>query len=565
MVLQGYKKPATKSRKRYNHPECIHVTSRPRLSARNLAYRQHASTLIVRSPQFLVSEFMKLTVLLALVLSTTLYAIEPFPGGMADFNGVTRSTLPLGQDQATVLCPTKPGPGRPWVLMQSLAGLDDAARADLTRLALELVKQRGFHVIAIALGTADGKGDRSANWDAAYKAVTDKYSLAKQCVMIGQGDDAQAIGDWAASRSGKVSCIYLEQAMISPSLLPKLAASKVAIIVGSSAADAGQAAELRQCYDSLGGTCKVISSGGAQAGIAPVVNFITYHAYGNPEPTLQAVSYGPHPKQVIDFWKAPSDRPSPVAVYIHGGGWSGGSRVDAARVVDFLKAGISVAAVEYRFIAEATADGVKPPVKGPMSDVARAVQFIRSKAGEWNLRKDRLGAWGGSAGGCSSLWLAFHPDLADPASADPVARESTRLFCVAAIIPQTSLDPRQMKEWTPNIAYGAHAFGIQGDRSKKLTGFDAFLAQRETILPWIAEFSPYALATSSAPPVYLYANSVPELGKAQKDATHSANFCLMLQQRLTELKVECEFVHPGAPSLQHPSAPDYLIHRLKTP
>ena len=38
---------------------------------------------------------------------------------------------------------------------------------------------------------------------------------------------------------------------------------------------------------------------------------------------------------------------------------------------------------------------------------------MRSKAGEWNIDKKRIGATGGSAGGCSSLWLAFHDDMAD--------------------------------------------------------------------------------------------------------------------------------------------------------
>ena len=83
-------------------------------------------------------------------------------------------------------------------------------------------------------------------------------------------------------------------------------------------------------------------------------------------------------------------------------------------------------AINYRYIAQAEADGVKPPVKGPLGDAARALQFVRSKAAEWNIDKPRIGATGGSAGACSSLWLAFHPDMADPKSTDPVARESTR-------------------------------------------------------------------------------------------------------------------------------------------
>ena len=92
----------------------------------------------------------------------------------------------------------------------------------------------------------------------------------------------------------------------------------------------------------------------------------------------------------------------------------------------FLDKGISVAAINYRYTQNGVEDKVEPPVKAPLGDAARALQFVRSKAAEWNLDKQRIGATGGSAGACTSLWLAFHDDMADPKSDDPVARESTR-------------------------------------------------------------------------------------------------------------------------------------------
>ena len=144
-----------------------------------------------------------------------------------------------------------------------------------------------------------------------------------------------------------------------------------------------------------------------------------------PKPTVANVKYGDHPRHVIDFWKAESDKPTPLAFVIHGGGWMGGSKERLQRFADapaLLKAGISVAAINYRYVSQAEAAGIKPPVKAPLHDAARALQFIRSKAEEWNIDKERVGAAGGSAGACSSLWLAFHDDLADPGSDDPVAR-----------------------------------------------------------------------------------------------------------------------------------------------
>ena len=293
---------------------------------------------------------------------------------------------------------------------------------------------------------------------------------------------------------------------------------------------------------------------------------------GKPEvyplpPTLKDVAYGTHPKQVLHFWKAESDKPTPLLFFIHGGGWTGGNRSSgvAGLLSEMLKNGISVVSVEYRFISEATADGVVPPVKGPLTDAARALQFVRSKAAEWNIDKARIGASGGSAGACTSLWLAFHDDMADPKSSDPVARESTRLWCAAVSAPQTTLDPKQMKEWTPNSKYGGHAFGFKGDPAKKLSPFDDFLAGREKILPWIAEYSPYALVSKDDAPVAMYFGAAPALGQEQKDPTHTANFGLKLQEHCKELGVPCELVYAGAPDVKHPTVQAYLLDVLKAP
>ncbi|MBI5394660.1 MAG: alpha/beta hydrolase [Verrucomicrobia bacterium] len=288
-------------------------------------------------------------------------------------------------------------------------------------------------------------------------------------------------------------------------------------------------------------------------------------AAAGPKPTLANVAYGAHPKQVLDFYKAPSDKPAPVLFFIHGGGWMGGdkSRVGTSGLTNYLAAGISVVSVEYRFIPEAIADKVVPPVKGPLHDAARALQFVRSKAAEWNLDKTRIGASGGSAGACSSLWLAFHDDLADPKSSDPVARESTRLSCAGVMGAQTTLDPKQMKEWTPNSKYGGHAFGFFGDKEKKLSQFQQFLEGREQILPWIKEYSPYALAGAGDPPICMTYSAPPALGQEQKDPTHTANFGVKLKEKLDIAGVECHLIHPGAPEGPFKNQIEFLIATLK--
>ena len=278
--------------------------------------------------------------------------------------------------------------------------------------------------------------------------------------------------------------------------------------------------------------------------------------------TLADVPYGPHERQKLDFYQAKSDKPTPVVFFIHGGGWLNGDKGGFNNEKPYLNAGLSVVSINYRFIPDAEADKLVPPVQGPLLDAARALQFVRSKSAEWNIDKERIGATGSSAGSCSALWLAFHPDMADAKSTDPVARESTRLWCVAVVRAQTSLDPQQMRAWIPNNNYGAHAFGFKGD-GKVEGAFAEFLAKREMILPWIAEYSPYALLTADDPPVYLSYNTPPVMGQAQESTAHSANFGVGLREQCRKLGVECELVYPGAPDVKHADAAAYLIERLK--
>ncbi len=283
-------------------------------------------------------------------------------------------------------------------------------------------------------------------------------------------------------------------------------------------------------------------------------------------PTAANVAYGTHERQVLDFWRAESATPTPLVLHIHGGGWVNGDKATVAQLERYLAAGISVVSINYRFVTQAIDAGVKPPVQWPLHDAARALQYVRSRAKEWNLDKIRIGATGGSAGACSSLWLAFHTNLADPTSRDPVTRESTRLWCAAVSGAQTTLDPQQMKEWTPNSRYGGHAFGLMPD-TKDLktrdTQFAAFLAARESLLPWIKEYSPFEHVTADDPPIYLIYDAPPAKGKEEKDPTHTANFGVLLQEKLNAVGVTSELVYPGAPGVKHAQMHDFLIATLK--
>jgi acetyl esterase/lipase len=282
-------------------------------------------------------------------------------------------------------------------------------------------------------------------------------------------------------------------------------------------------------------------------------------------PTTENVPYGDHPRQVLDFYQARADAPTPVVFAIHGGGWVNGDKSSyRGQAKRYLDAGVSVVAINYRFVPEATEKGVEPPVSWPLADAARALQFVRSEAKAWNLDRARIGATGGSAGGCSSLWLAFHEDLADPTSADPVARESTRLFCAAVSGAQTTLDPKVLREWMPNARYGGHAFGVTGPKGRD-GAFQQFFEQREKVLPWITEYSPISHVTKDDPPVFLEfpaQKKPPVKGEAQDDPTHSALLGMILMEKLKAAGVEGILVYPGHPHEKYRNSADYLIDRL---
>lgn len=150
-----------------------------------------------------------------------------------------------------------------------------------------------------------------------------------------------------------------------------------------------------------------------------------------PAPTHGDVAYDTrHARNVLDFWAAPSDGPAPLVVWFHGGGFTKGDKtsiVDKENVVGgMLAKGVAFASCNYPFLKDADYLEI-------MRHCARAIQFLRSKAKEWNIDPRRIGVAGASAGALISEWLAYHKDLADPASADPVARQSSTAAAVAGI------------------------------------------------------------------------------------------------------------------------------------
>lgn len=248
-------------------------------------------------------------------------------------------------------------------------------------------------------------------------------------------------------------------------------------------------------------------------------------------PTHRDVKYGSHERNVLDFWQAEAKEPTPVLVSIHGGGFRAGNKNASPELLkECLASGISVAAITYRL-----SDQVIAPAQ--FHDSARAVQFLRSKAKEWNIDPKRFAATGSSAGAGLSLWLGFHDDLADSKSDDPVLRQSTRLTCVAVFQGQTSYDPRFIRKLFPGKDIYKHPalaqlFGVDLDKLDNLT------AEKYKLFE---ECSPLTHLSKDDPPVLLSYRSALEVEvTSQGIGIHHPLFGKVLKEKMDELKIPCE-------------------------
>lgn len=271
-----------------------------------------------------------------------------------------------------------------------------------------------------------------------------------------------------------------------------------------------------------------------------------------PRPTIEDMSYGPHQQQKIDFYKADSDTSTPLVIYIHGGGFRGGSfkGISAATITQMHKAGISIASVEYRFVQHA-------PLPAAHNDCRRAIQTLRSQAKQLNIDPHRIAAYGGSAGAQLSMYLAFHDDAAEPQSKDPIARQSTRLIAVATSGGQTTMD---LDWWTKNIpGYDQHHRDLSeyfGDISDR---------ERSTV---IHDISAIDLMSDDDPPIFMsYAmtpdDPVPDdPKKAQNWKIHHVKFGQALLAKAKKLGVDAHLRYRGA-AVDYPGQDEFFIDKLK--
>jgi len=273
-------------------------------------------------------------------------------------------------------------------------------------------------------------------------------------------------------------------------------------------------------------------------------------------PTKADVSYGPEPHQLMDICLPPNGAgPFPVVLF-YGGIWQSDKHVpDPGR---FFPNGCAVIAVETRGMQDAARAKISPPISVVLLDARRAVQFVRLHASEWNLDAQRIAVAGGSQAAIPALYVACEGEQANPESTDPVERVSTRVVCAGSYRGPGSIDPKRLLEWQPGDTWGAPALGCS---------FADSLKNREQLLPMIHQWSPDALLTKDAPPIYIqydWGLTKPDDITEDNYRIHSPLLALGFQKLAEERGATCYVRFPGHDSEKYQDMWDFLVQELKS-
>ena len=139
----------------------------------------------------------------------------------------------------------------------------------------------------------------------------------------------------------------------------------------------------------------------------------------------------------------PAEQNGAAVLFMVSGGWisrwsdpqrivSGERRGGMGAIGELLDQGYTVFMVRH---------GSSPLFKVPeaVADVRRAVRYIRLNADDFGIDPDRMGVFGGSAGGHLSLMLGNASDEGNPDSNDEVEQTDNRVAAVVAYFPPVDL------------------------------------------------------------------------------------------------------------------------------
>ena len=139
------------------------------------------------------------------------------------------------------------------------------------------------------------------------------------------------------------------------------------------------------------------------------------------------------------------DGPFPVAVFLHGGGWSAGNRQEMNHFIEGVAGlGYVGVTVEYRLV---------PAARFPaqIEDCKAAVRWLRANAAKYRINPERIGVVGFSAGGhlASMLGVTSRNDGLEGTGGNP--GQSSRVQAVVSFFGPTDFSTR---DWPRDVEEG---------------------------------------------------------------------------------------------------------------
>jgi dipeptidyl aminopeptidase/acylaminoacyl peptidase len=183
-----------------------------------------------------------------------------------------------------------------------------------------------------------------------------------------------------------------------------------------------------------------------------------------------------------------------------------------------------------------------------VSDVRRAVRFVRQRAAAFGIDGQRLGISGSSAGGLLALVVAMQDGHPDRTSEDPVERESSSVQAVGCFFPPTDLldfggsgetvvDLMQQRDGTVDPTFQFYAIDAK-------TGARRALTAREDVIRMLQEYSPVSHVTAGDPPAILI--------HGDQDKAVPVQQSRRLIERLNDTKVPARLVVRGGVGHAYP-------------
>jgi hypothetical protein len=292
--------------------------------------------------------------------------------------------------------------------------------------------------------------------------------------------------------------------------------------------------------------------------------------YGN-------IPYGEYDRNVLDLWVSGASKKNGLIVYIHGGGFQGGDKssawdapakfsIDQESINKFLDEGFSFASINYRLLEGKDKEGVMKS----LNDSKRAIQFLRYHSEDLKLNAKEIGLAGTSAGAGTALWLAFHDDMAEANSDDPVLRQSTRVSAVAAQETQSTYDMVKWAEAFPNGMFSIDK--IRGTAlANRLMNFygveDLDELESDRLVEYRAEVDMLSMVSSDDPPVYILNKQgfKPQKGGLVGNLLHSPFHAVALKKEIEKAGIENEIYIPaeGTRPSDAQTMGNFLMNHLK--